>query len=268
MRKRRNALIGTALLATMVLAGCGNKEAVTTTEAESKPTSVIEYEYSEKTKTSIYYESKPEEVMDISEYVTNFSSGELFLTLDGYESVFGLGASVPTEEETTLFEQYENENDFEGDFGDIIKISNDEHTILFRNGSSLYLADGELKTFTEPPITTNEQISLSLFDIVFSLGYDSIGTTIGDGDSLTYIINDMYYGEVIETDETIELIDDAKDDEDSIKVDPDMKLDPIESDDVVAADADAETDTVETDTEADTDVDAAADAETAAVSDK
>lgn len=193
MKKKINVLLGVCLFTSLFMFGCSKPEATPETPAEttSALTSVIDYAYTEDTKTNLYFESKPDEVFDISEYVANYSSGDLFLTLEGYEKVFGLIKSDPTNEEITLFEQHEKENEFDGSVGNIIKISNDKNTVLFRDGSSLYLADGVIKTFTYPPIMTNEKISLPLFDIVFSLGYDSIGTTVGDNNTLTYIVDDF-----------------------------------------------------------------------------
>ena len=80
----------------------------------------------------------------------------------------------------------------------LMEFANDKLTLLTRVGSTLYLANGEVKTFSYPPIEDEGKLSLPMFDIAFSSGYDSIGNSVA-GDQLTYIIYDTIDGNMAPT---------------------------------------------------------------------
>ena len=185
---RKLPLMICLLTTTCFLSACGvNKNTVNSGDASG--IAPMDYKYTEETKTRLCFSDDKENFIDVTDDVSNYSYGDLFLTLNGMEKVFGLKEGTVTDEEKRLFEQYETEQNFDSNTGEIIKIENEDHVFVFRNGSNLYLNDGELKTFSYPPITDEESnISLPLFDIAFGLGYESIGTSVGENNQLTYII--------------------------------------------------------------------------------
>lgn len=196
--KKRTLIYGLCLSTAILLSACGNSANAKVEPSAESVVSPMDYKYSEKTKTELYFASDSKTVYDISDNVSNYSSGDLFLDSDGLDKVFGLKQLTPTEEDKNLFKSYETENSFDGSTGDIVKFANDKLTLLTRVGSTLYLANGEVKTFSYPPIENEGKLSLPMFDIAFSSGYDSIGNSVA-GDQLTYIIYDTIDGNMAPT---------------------------------------------------------------------
>ena len=186
--KKRSLIYGLCLSTAILLSACGNSANAKVEPSAESVVSPMDYKYSEKTKTELYFASDSKTVYDISDNVSNYSSGDLFLDSDGLDKVFGLKQLTPTEEDKNLFKSYETENSFDGSTGDIVKFANDKLTLLTRVGSTLYLANGEVKTFSYPPIEDEGKLSLPMFDIAFSSGYDSIGNSVAGDHTLPLVV--------------------------------------------------------------------------------
>ena len=159
-----------------------------TVSKSGNTTSVIDYEYTEQSKAYISFSDNRDKKIDVSGSVTGYNAGDLTLTESGLEAAFGLKKVDVSEEDTKLFEQYETENNFSGETGEIVKLRNENYTLLFREGSTLFLCNKELKNLTSPISKTESgEVAYPMFDIVFALGYESIGTSISDND-ITYVV--------------------------------------------------------------------------------
>lgn len=184
LMKKKTIFLMACCLTSALFCGCTGS----TVSKSGNTTSVIDYEYTEQSKAYISFSDNRDKKIDVSGSVTGYNSGDLTLTGAGLEAAFGLKKVDVSEEDTRLFEQYETENNFSGETGEIIKLRNENYTLLFREGSTLFLCNKELKNLASPISKTDSgEVAYPMFDIVFALGYESIGTSISDND-ITYVV--------------------------------------------------------------------------------
>lgn len=191
MSKKSRKYIYACMAACLIsgLAGCTGKTNPKSSDNETV-SSVLEYQYDkEKSKSFVKFSDKPDTQIEVSEYVSNFNNGgDLIMSAGAYDKLFGLKESDATENEQRLFGQYETENNYSSDTGEVVKLSNGEHTFLFREGSSMCLVDNTIKELSSP-FSKDESgnYTYSIFDIIFNLGYESIGTSVNNN-NLIYTI--------------------------------------------------------------------------------
>ncbi|WP_373262084.1 hypothetical protein [Hungatella hathewayi] len=190
MKNMKTYLLALAVVA-MGLTGCSQNAYL---NLETSQSSVLDYNYNENSKATICFSSSRDSQIDVTNYVTNYSSGDIFLTAKGLEEVLGLKQIDATEEDKNLLKQFEKDNNYETISDNIIKLQNEDHYFLFRDGSNLYVFDGSLASLSNAIITTESgELSYPLFDIIFKLGYESIGTSVNN-DVISYIIYEAVDG--------------------------------------------------------------------------
>lgn len=176
MRKQLLAMILLGI-SVFTLTACTSKKSV----SENGQTSVLDYKYTDSSKAEISFASDPDQKIDISEYVTNYSSGDLFLTAEGLLKVFNLKEVQASDKDLDLMKNSESTYNYETATNDVIKLEDESHYFLFRNGSNLYVYDGTVNNLSNAIIKTESgNLSYPLFDIIFKLGYESIGTSVND----------------------------------------------------------------------------------------
>lgn len=155
--------------------------------AEAEPENVFNFNYNEaSSKAYIKLGNKKENVTD---YVTGYSEGELCMTTEGFEKVFGLKKEEATAEEIADFnKKAEDEGIFIDDSGEYLKLSGDDKTLILQENQSFYLSDGAPGLMNRSVVRKNGELSIPLTYLVFDLGYTRIGTGT-EGDSIVYSLS-------------------------------------------------------------------------------
>lgn len=177
-----------SVLAIAILSGCSKKGAEIETEDPTISTSdVREFKMGAET-SKVYFKKNTEEKIDITSFVTNVINGVLYLEPDGLRFMFDLGSRDVTDEEKEAFESLVEESGMSYIDAGFICLADQEHSVIFQNGSKLYLFDGKARMLDAPCIQTeNGKYSIPITDLVFSFGYDSLGATV-NGDSIIYTL--------------------------------------------------------------------------------
>lgn len=184
-----------ASVLSMMLCVFGCKANSVNTETPGTPNSVIDYEYTENSRAVVSFSNDEDTVIDVSDYVVNYSSGEILITDKGLEAVFGLKKVEATEKDIQLIANMEAENNYASAGGTVVRFENEEHYFLFKTGSTIYIYDGAAKNLINAVIENESgEVSYPMFDVVFCLGYESIGTSVKEN-VLTYMIYEPVEGE-------------------------------------------------------------------------
>lgn len=190
MTKLRNKIIVIATLSAIGLSACAKPVVEDKTPAESI-TSIPDFKYSqEHSKAYIVFDGDTNSKTEISKYVTNYSSGDLFINELGLEKIFGLKETAPTEEEISYFNEEEKAEGLASDpNGEFLKFSNENRNFIFKEGSKMYLADGSSRMMSSIVMKLDDgHYSISLMNIIFDFGYDAVGTSV-EGDAIIYSLN-------------------------------------------------------------------------------
>lgn len=148
---------------------------------------VREYVF-EQDESRVYIVKNGDEKNDITSFVTNIIQGDLYLSPDGIRYLFDLGLRDTTEEERELFTAKLKENNFAVTEGSFLCLSSSAHTLVFQDGSKLYLLDGNDRMLDSPCIKVdNHRFSIPVIDLVFAFGYDSMSSSL-DGKDIIYTL--------------------------------------------------------------------------------
>lgn len=183
-----------ALTAGLALAvsGCGSGEAVIADKtAQESSASISDFNYVKETsKSYLVFNGDMSTKTDVSKYITNYKGGDLFINEDGLEKLFGLTESETSEALIKQYDEEEKDNSLASDpDGAYLYFTNDSRSFLFKEGSKLYLADGQTEMLSAVVVKQDDgHYSFPLMNIIFDFGYDTVGTSI-KGNSVIYSLN-------------------------------------------------------------------------------
>lgn len=177
-------------VSTSFLSGCISKNLVQESSVATSANSTGDVrEYSFETESSkVFLTTNSGERNDITSFVTDIVQGDLYLNADGLRYIFSLGERSIKTEEQLCFEQITRENGYTVTNGKYLCLSSHDHTLIFQEGSKLYLFDGNVRMLDAPCISLeNDVFSIPVADLIFAFGYDSFGATL-DGESIIYTL--------------------------------------------------------------------------------
>ncbi len=124
---------------------------------------------------------------DITEYVTGYANGVLYISLDGICKVFSLTKEEATKEDReAYFDAASLEDMYVDETGELIKLKG-EKTFIFLENSSLYLVAGRTSIMNGSAIRKDGVISMPLNYLIFDFGYNSLGVGT-EGNSVIYAL--------------------------------------------------------------------------------
>lgn len=174
------------------LSGCTKKtipDLSTETTEVASPSDVRTFQINPET-SKIYFQKNSQEKYDITSFTTNIIDGELYLNPDGIRFIFDLGEREIKPGEKQEFQDAIHNIGLSELTGEYICLSNQEHTLIFQEGYNIYLCDGSVRMLISPCIKLESgEYSIPITDLVFSMGHDSLGTTV-NGDAIYYTLID------------------------------------------------------------------------------
>ena len=179
------------LLSCLMLTGCGKSfPSHTPSNAEDTTIStgqVEDFVLSPET-SHVYITENAEDQDDITSYVTGISNGTLYLDLEGIGHVFRLDPKEPEKETILLYQETAKMQQMADTGGELFVLKNGNHELVFQEGSELFLADKRPGRLGGACVEVSAgRYSIPLTNLVFALGYDSLGASV-QGDSIVYTL--------------------------------------------------------------------------------
>lgn len=179
------------LLSCLVLAGCGKTPTSHTPSDAEEPSistgRVEDFVMSPET-SRIYITENTDDKDDITSYVTGVSEGTLYLDLEGVAHIFKLDRKEPDKEAQLLYQEALNQQEMMDTEGQLFVLQNGNHQLIFQEGSELFLTDKRPGRLGGACVEVSAgRYSVPLTNIVFALGYDSLGASV-QGDSMVYTL--------------------------------------------------------------------------------
>ena len=173
-----------AAASAILLCGCG-EEAKTETVPEATSYESME-EFTYKKDTKVFLDTGTNKT-DITEFVVNYKNGDIYVDPAMFSEIFNMKEELVSEEEKNAFTKEERENGFNSsETAQFIKLTNEEHTIILKEGTKLYYADGNYGMLESSLVKTQDGVySCSFAEIILSIGYSSFGTSIQNNE-ITY----------------------------------------------------------------------------------
>lgn len=133
----------------------------------------------------VFIQENGENRREITDYVTNYSKGDLSVTDNGLCVIFPLKKVAVTDEDVELYKKQEKESGFDSFGNDYIKLSGDGTDLILKEGSRFYICGGKGAVLTGAVTKENGKVSVPVNNLVFALGYTSLGVS-AEADSVIY----------------------------------------------------------------------------------
>lgn len=122
---------------------------------------------------------------EITDFVTDYNKGDLSVTENGVSVIFGLKKVAVTDEDINTYTKLEKENGFDSFGDDYIKLSGSDTKIVLKEGSRFYTCNNKGAVLTGAVTKEGGKVSIPVNNIVFALGYTSLGVS-AEADSVIY----------------------------------------------------------------------------------
>lgn len=177
-------------LSALGLTACGKAKIADVSNNTIPITNVSDYVFSDNNSKVYISFNGGDERTEITKYVTNYNNGDIYINEVGLENLFGLSEENVNEEEIKAFDRNEKNNNLASSpDASYLKFVNDYKIIIMKEGSRLYLVNGEARVLNSSVIKLEDgHYSLPFMNIAFDYGYTTIGTSV-KGDSLIYSLN-------------------------------------------------------------------------------